>query len=126
MTRFQQEISGQLGEFWLNHAMAELDEVRKDLECGYITIDENGVAYNKIGRVVMNDMLEKLMYVAGDRVNEEATKVARDAEVKRSIEDNRKSMENHIYTDEEIFEMRAAFGTGKVITNIITGKSIRI
>ncbi|MBR0160346.1 MAG: hypothetical protein IJQ02_03475, partial [Oscillospiraceae bacterium] len=80
MTRFQKELSGQLGEFWKKDAEKELDKVRAELANGEITIDENGVARNCIGRVLMSDMLEKLTYVT-DKVNAENTKAARDEEV---------------------------------------------
>ena len=125
-TRFQQEISGDLGEYWKRSAEAELEDLKKDIEVGDITIDEFGVARNRIGRVVMSDILEKLMYVAADRINEEATKTARKVEVTKSLEEYRKSMENHVYTEEELFEMRAAFGPGTIVTNIVTGQKVKI
>ena len=42
-SRFYQEYSGMLGEFWKAHAEKELEELRQDLATGDITIDENGV-----------------------------------------------------------------------------------
>ena len=90
MTRFERELSGALGAYWKNSAEKELEEIRKDLEAGKITIDENGVARNCIGRVLMSDMLEKLTYVT-DEVDTEATKAARDEEVTRSLADYRRN-----------------------------------
>ena len=46
MTRFERELSGALGAYWKNSAEKELEEIRKDLAEGKITIDENGVARN--------------------------------------------------------------------------------
>ena len=48
MTRFQRELSGELGAFWQRQAEAELERVKADLDGGEITIDEAGVARNYI------------------------------------------------------------------------------
>ena len=123
MTRFERELSGALGAYWKNSAEKELEEIRKDLEAGKITIDENGVARNCIGRVLMSDMLEKLTYVT-DKVDEEATKAARDEEVTRSLAEYRRNAKPA--SEEEISEMRAAFGEGQTIVNILTGERITL
>ena len=123
MTRFEKELSGALGAFWKNSAEKELEEIRKDLAEGKITIDENGVARNCIGRVLMSDMLEKLTYVT-DEVDEEATKAARDEEVTRSLAEYRRNAKPA--SEEELSEMRAAFGEGQTIVNILTGERITL
>ena len=123
MTRFEKEVTGALGEFWRKHAEQELDRIAEELEKGLITIDENGVARNRIGRVLMSDMLEKLTYVT-DKVDEEATKAARVEEVERTLAEYRKTAQPA--TEEEKEEMRAAFGEGKTVVNILTGERIRL
>ena len=120
MTRFERELSGALGAYWKNSAEKELEEIRAELEAGKITIDEQGVARNCIGRVLMSDMLEKLTYVT-DRVNTEATKAAREAEVEKSLAEYRRNAKPA--TSEEMAEMRAAFGEGTKVVNILTGRS---
>lgn len=123
MTRFERELSGALGAYWKNSAEKELEEIRKDLAEGKITIDKNGVARNCIGRVLMSDMLEKLTYVT-DEVDEEATKAARDEEVTRSLAEYRRNAKPA--NEEELSEMRAAFGEGQTIVNILTGERITL
>ena len=123
MTRFERELSGALGAYWKNSAEKELEEIRKDLAEGKINIDENGVARNCIGRVLMSDMLEKLTYVT-DEVDEEATKAARDEEVTRSLAEYRRNAKPA--SEEELSEMRAAFGEGQTIVNILTGERITL
>ena len=122
MTRFEKELSGALGAGWKASAERELEKVRKEFEEGKITVDENGVARNRIGRVLMDDMLEKLTYIT-DTVDEEATKAARAEEVSRSLEAYRK---NHRTSEEEKAEMRTTFGTGSTVVDIITGEQIRL
>ena len=56
MTRFEQELSGNLGAYWKASAEKELERVRADFEAGKITVDENGVARNCIGRILMDDI----------------------------------------------------------------------
>lgn len=123
MTRLQQELSGKLGgengAYWKREAEKKIDKVRKELEDGEITIDENGVAYNCIGRVVVEDVLEMLTYVT-DKVNVEATKKAADAEFDAFLTEYRKNARPA--TGEQLAEMRAAFGPGEVVVDVLTGQ----
>ena len=123
MTRFARELSGSLGAFWKASAEKELEQIREDFETGKITVDENGVARNRIGRILMSDLLEKLTYIT-DKVDVEATKAAREAETDAFLESYRKA--NHRHSEEELSEMRAAFGTGTTVVDIITGERIRL
>ena len=123
MTRLQRELSGSLGAHWKASAEKELEQIREDFETGKITVDENGVARNRIGRILMSDLLEKLTYIT-DKVDVEATKAAREAETDAFLESYRKA--NHRRSHEELSEMRAAFGTGTTVVDIITGERIRL
>lgn len=125
MTRFELELSGKLGDFWKKDAEKELAKIRKDIEDGYITFDENGVAYNKIGRIVMSDMAEKIAHVT-DKIDVVATAEARDAESAREIAEYREAQKNRSYSEEELFEMRSAFGAGTTIVDVLTGKTITL
>ena len=111
MTRFQRELSGELGAFWQRQAEAELERVKADLDSGEITIDEAGVARNYIGRALMDDLLEKLVLVT-DKADSAATLAAREAEVKADLESYRATRKAP--SAEELAEMRAAFGEGTV------------
>lgn len=123
MTRFQRELSGELGEFWKKHAEEELDKVRAELAEGKITIDAEGVARNCIGRVLMDDLLEQLCMVT-DKVNAEATREALDAEVRVSIAEYRRNYKGS--SAEELAEMRAAFGAGATVVDVLTGEKIKL
>lgn len=123
MTRFQRELTGELGEFWKKQAEEQLDKVRAELSEGKITIDAEGVARNCIGRVLMDDLLEQLCMVT-DRVNAEATKAARAAEVKADIDEYRRTRRPP--SAEELAEMRAAFGAGAVVVDALTGEKIKL
>ena len=123
MTRFEKELSGALGAYWKKEAEKELAKVKEDLENGNITIDEQGIARNCIGRLLQNDMMEKVAMV-NDEVNVEATRAARDEETAKVIEAYRASYTGP--SEEEMFEMRAAFGTGTTVVDIFTVKKIKL
>ena len=119
MTRFERELSGALGAYWKTSAEKELEKIREELEQGLITIDGNGVARNRIGRILMGDMLEKLTYIT-DAVDAEATAAARDEEVSRSLAAYRANARPT--SEDKRREMRAAFGAGQTVVNIMTGE----
>ncbi len=123
MTRFMQELSGSLGGWWKDLAEKELAGIRADLESGRITIDDAGVARNSIGRVVMSDMLEKIALVT-DKVDVRATLAARELEVGESLREYRAN--KCPPSAEEMAEMRAAFGAGAVVVNVLTGEKISL
>ncbi len=121
MTRFMQELNGSLGAYWQRRAEQELETVKADLTSGKITIDDSGIARNCIGRVLMEDLLEKVALVT-DRVDTKATKAARATEVERELAEYRASYKGP--SAEERAEMRAAFGPGTKVVNVITGEEI--
>lgn len=123
MTRFQRELSGELGEFWKKQAEEQLDKVRAELSEGKITIDAEGVARNCIGRALMDDLLERLCMVT-DKVNAEATRTARVAEAEADIEEYRRTRRPP--SAGELAEMRAAFGAGAAVVDALTGEKIKL
>lgn len=123
MTRFQMELSGELGAFWQGQAEAELEKIKAELDAGEITIDGDGVARNCIGRALMDDMLEQLAMIT-DKVSVEATQAARDAEVEKSLETYRAARREP--SVEELAEMRATFGAGATVVDVLTGKEIKL
>ena len=123
MTRFERELSGALGAFWKKEAEKELARIEKDLESGKITIDEKGIARNAIGRILMSDLAEKVSYIT-DRIDLEATKEARSEAVSQELTALRNNARPA--TEEEKDGMRAAFGKGQTVVNILTGERINL
>lgn len=118
MTRFKMELSGALGEFWKNHAEEELRQVESDLDSCNITIDGDGVARNRIGRALADDMLEMVELVAPDCVNVSATRATRAAETREAL----KSYASRQPSDEEMHEMRPVFGAGTTVVDVLNGR----
>ena len=121
MTRFQRELNGDLGAFWQRRAQDELTKIKADLDNGEITIDEAGVARNCIGRVLMDDLLEKLLLVT-DRADGAATRAARETEVQADLVSYQASRKAR--NAGELAEMRATFGEGSTVVDVLTGEKI--
>jgi hypothetical protein len=51
---------------------------------------------------------------------------ARKADTEKFFEEYRKQMENYEPSPEELFEMRAAFGEGVKVVNVLTGKTTQL
>lgn len=121
-SRFEQEIFGTLGDFWKHVAEKRVSEYKSKAELGEILTDSKGAAYWKSnGSYLPSDCAEVLSYTGFD-FNAEATKVARDKEDFERIARYRDSMKNHACSEEELYEMRAAFGTGTEVMNVLIGK----
>lgn len=123
MTRFEQELSGALGAYWKASAEKELDEIREELAAGRITIDAYGIARNCIGRVIMGDLAERVAYVTCE-IDRDATAAAREIEVSDELAAYRANWTG--YSAEELNEMRAAFGEGATVVNILTGATVTV
>ena len=121
MTRFQKEITGQLGAYWQQSAEKEMhaavEQANRDA-----TVDENGaIAWKSNGRYLMDDFCEKLEY-AGFPFSREATRTARDAQVTEDLAEYRKNYRSP--SAAELDEMRNAFGEGATVVDVLAGVKI--
>ena len=123
MTRFQQEINGELGQYWKNHAEKEVERaVRKADELAIV--DSNGaIRWKNNGSYLMDDFCEMLEY-AGYQFSRKATAKARNLQVKKVLREY--ELQYTGPNTEELAEMRAAFGTGETIVDVITGDVITL
>lgn len=124
MTRFEQEYSGALGSYWRESAREEIEKLQEKADNGEILVDENGAAsWKSNGRALPSDCAEKLSWTTLD-FSIEATAAKRDEETARSLESYRRSYMGP--AAEERMEMKAAFGKGTTVVDIITGERIRL
>lgn len=123
MTRFEQELSGALGAFWKKNAEQEIERIQRMADNDEIRTNMNGAAFwNSNGNYLPADAAEKLSHTDFP-FSIEATTAAREAQVAQQLEAYR---QNHRTSAEEREEMRAAFGTGTTVVNIITGERVRL
>ena len=126
MTRFERELSGSLGAYWKASAEKEIRKMEERQISGEIFFGADGVVrWTSNNRVMPKDCREILRYtVYRDLFSEEASRAAEDAETAAFLESYRKNYKGP--SEEEKAEMRAAFGTGSTVVNIITGERIRL
>lgn len=90
------------------------------------TVDQNGIVrWNSNGRVPPADILALWAHV-GKPFNLELSNETRDVELSLSLADYRERQQDVLPSAEEMFEMRAAFGEGAEVVNIITGKTTKL
>lgn len=124
MTRFEQELSGALGEFWKKNAEAEIAKMQKRADNDEIRTNMNGAAFwNSNGNYLPADAAEKLAHTDFPFSLEETAK-AREAQTAAFLENYRKTYTGP--SEEEKNEMRAAFGAGTTVVDAITGKRIAL
>ena len=126
MTRFEQELSGNLGAYWKASAEKEIRKMEERQMNGEIFFGADGVVrWTSNNRVMPKDCREILSHTAyRDLFSEEASRAAEDAETAAFLESYRKNYTGP--SEEEKAEMRAAFGTGSTVVDVITGKGIRL
>jgi len=126
MTRFERELSGALGAYWKSSAEKEIRKMKERQMNGEIFFGADGVVrWTSNNRVMPKDCREILSHTAyRDLFSEEASRAAEDAETAAFLESYRKNYTGP--SEEEKAEMRAAFGTGSTVVDVITGKRIRL
>ena len=122
-SRFAREIAGEYGEYWMKNAIHEAENLlarKKEIK-----VDPDGAAsWISSGNYLPEDVVEKLVYAGADFFSPDATKIARENQTKIFLEKYRIARRDHKYSDEEVFELRSAFGNGKTIVDIVTGETI--
>ena len=64
MTRFEQEISGALGEFWKKNAEKEVKRVVEQADAEAAVESDGAIRWNSNGSYLMDDFCEKLEYAS--------------------------------------------------------------
>lgn len=119
MTRFEREISGDLGAFWKKNAEEEVKKAVAQADKQATVEADGAIKWNSNGRYLMDDFCEKLEY-AGYAFSREATAKKREAQNEESLA---AYCRNHNGLGaEELAEARAAFGKGTTVVNVLTGE----
>ena len=120
MTRFEMNLEGKFSEFWKKNAEQEILKMQERLHNGEIGVDANGAVYwTSVNSYLPEDCVEILQHT-GFSFNAEATAIARKKETAEVIERYRRN--SHRPSAEEMFEMRAAFGSGVWVTDAFSGR----
>ena len=123
MTRFAREWNGELGDFWQKHAHEEAERLMSQRD--NIEVEEDGAAkWISSGNYLPADVVEKLTFAGADFFSAEATAAKREAQTAAFLDSYRRNYKGP--SEEEKAEMRAAFGEGTTVVNVITGKKTRL
>ena len=128
MTRFAQELSGALGDFWKKDAQKKIKDMEDRIWNNEVIFGEDGVVkWNSNKRVMPKHCREVLSYTCyRDLFNEEASAAAEEEETNAFFQSYRESRKNHKVSAEERAEMMAAFGKGATVVDAITGQVVRL
>jgi len=126
MSRFEKELSGSLGPYWQSSAEEEILKMEERTANGEIIFEAGRVArWASSNRVLPKNCREILAHSAYRNLfDEEASRTAEEADTAAFLEHYRKNYKEP--GEEEIAEMRAAFGTGGTVVDIITCKRIEL
>ena len=124
MTRFERELSGELGAFWKKNAEQEIAKMQERVDNDEIrTNTQGGAFWNSNGNYLPADCAEILSHTDFPFSLEETAR-AREAQTAAFLESYRKNYKGP--SAEERAEMKAAFGEGATVVDIISGERIRL
>ena len=88
MTRFEKELSGQLGEFWVKEAQKRIEKIEKDIECGQCIL-ENGTAHNYLKNSDINILKRASEVITNDFIGTELKELIIRLENKKELDNNK-------------------------------------
>lgn len=89
------------------------------------TIDEKGIVrWVSNGHVPPQESLEQII-ADGQDIDIEANNDEREREIMAFLDEYRRNQPPQP-SEEELFEMRAAFGTGTTVVNVFTGRRVHL
>lgn len=91
-------------------------------------IDGEGIVrWISNGNIPFDDILEKFQYEGRiSAFNLEISSLTRANETASFLMSYREQMKNHVPDEEEMYEMRSAFGEGTTVVNVITGNKVTL
>ena len=93
----------------------------------HAVVTDGIVRWDSNGQVPPKDVVGEMLAGQAISTNEcLASGRARDIETNIALDAYRTRMANHVPDAEELYEMRAAFGEGAEVVNVITGQRTRI
>lgn len=118
MTRFQKEISGQLGNFWKKNAEDEVAKAVKSANEDAVVDSDGAIKWKLSGNYIPDDFCEKLEY-AGYDFDRQTTSDKHDIQVAEFIKNYK--LKKTDLSDEEKAELDANYASGTTIVNMISG-----
>lgn len=107
----------------MNYPESMVKSVRNSID--NLVIESDGAGkWKSNGSYLMDDIADIMANVLGQPINIEATKIKRDRQVAEMIAQYRKNWQPP--SDEALAEMRAEFGAGEVVVDVLSGRRIQL
>lgn len=108
--------------FWKNDAQKTLTRT-----IGNYYVKDNALLWNSNDRLVPTDIVE-LLHAANIITDDQITKALEQYKIisAKDFAELRQQMSKRQHSQEELSEMRAAFGKGTVVVNAITGQRVKL
>jgi hypothetical protein len=120
VSRDQDLVTYTIERIYLN---ADRETKRNHRHDMHAVVTDGIVRWDSNGQVPPKDVVEEMLAGQAITTNEYlASGRARDTETAKFLDAYRTRMANHVPDAEELYEMRAAFGEGAEVVNIITGQ----
>lgn len=103
---------------------AEAERLSENFE-HEVYIQDGVVRWKSNDTVPPKDVLEFWQFV-GKQFDAEKSLQMSDKETQEFLDTYKKRMDNHKYSEEELAEMRAAFGIGTVVVDVVTKQKIKL
>ena len=123
MTRFEKEINGLLGAYWMQNAEKEAKAAAEHAAEAAIVDEHGAISWKSNGRYLPDDYCEKLEYT-GYPFSREATAAARQAQVAEELTEYRRNYREPSAAERD--EMRATFGEGATVIDVLAGVTIQL
>ncbi|MDD2269230.1 MAG: hypothetical protein PHY15_06740 [Eubacteriales bacterium] len=122
---YYKRLYGQLlDDYHGRHGELRRREAEKSLKSFADTYVKDGIVRWQVNnRIPPHDLL-LLWHGAGEVFDLEKTVQERAAEAQDDIENYKKA--NKSFSDEEMFEMRSAFGEGTTVVDVLSGRKIKL
>lgn len=122
MSRFKEDVEGLHGEVDRVFAEKDAQQIYNQAALEAVVERNGAIKWKSNGRYLMDDACEMLEY-KGFPFSREATRKKREIQVTQEIAEYKARRKDQPLSGEELYEMRAAFGPGETIVNVITGET---
>lgn len=123
MSRFIQEITGQLGTFWKNRAEEEIKTLSTQISTDAIVEQDGAIKWKSNGQYLPDDLCEKLEYI-NYSFSRKATSNKRDEQVREQIQKYIKHSKDKKLSNEEKFEIDSAYEPETHVVNVLTEQTV--
>lgn len=108
------------------HKVKEAERTIEMLDQNTYVDDSNVIRWKSNNSVPPVDCLELYVYIGKTHFDYQLSLKTRESEESAFLENYREQESKRVISEEEMYELKASFGEGTTIVNVITGKEIKL